>query len=358
MWNRIKIPLVVAVLVNISMVLGWYFVKDLYEYKDANYFYLLSLVPVFSIFYIWRYSKSTSEIKISSLRGFGEVSFDWIGLFRNTLFVFKMGGLFFLITALARPQSNESWKDITTEGIDIVLSMDISTSMLARDFSPNRLEAAKDVAMKFIADRPNDRIGLVVYEGESFTQCPLTTDHRVLINLFKDVKPGMIEGGTAVGMGLANAVNRLRDSESKSKVVILLTDGENNAGSVSPETAAEIAKQFGVRVYTIGVGSKGKAMGPVAIYPDGSLKFDMVDVKIDEESLTNIANITGGEYFRATNKNKLADIYKKIDELEKTKISVSEQSQKYEEYFWFAAIGSLLFVIEFLLRNTVFKTVP
>jgi Ca-activated chloride channel homolog len=358
MWNKIKIPFLISILINILIVAGWYFVKDLYEYKDNNYFYLLLLVPLFCIFYIWRFSQSYSEIKISSLRGFNMQSFDWIGFLRHLLFVLKIGAFFFLITALARPQSNESWKDITTEGIDIVLSMDISTSMLARDFSPNRLEAAKDVAMKFIADRPNDRIGLVVYEGESFTQCPLTTDHRVLINLFKDIKPGMIEGGTAVGMGLANAVNRLRDSESKSKVVILLTDGENNAGSVSPETAAEIAKQFGVRVYTIGIGTKGKAMGPVAIYPDGTLKFDMVDVKIDEESLTNIANITGGEYFRATNKNKLVDIYKKIDELEKTKINVSEQSQKYEEYFWFALIGSVLFLLEFLLRNTVFKTVP
>lgn len=358
MWNKIKIPIVVVAFVNILIGVGWYFVKDKYEYKDENYFYLLLLIPLLSIFYVWRFSKSYSEVKISSLRGFATDSFDWIGLLRNLLFVFKIVGLAFLITALARPQSNESWKDITTEGIDIVLAMDISTSMLARDFSPNRLDAAKDVAMKFIADRPNDRIGLVVYEGESFTQCPLTTDHRVLLSLFKDIKPGLIEGGTAVGMGLANAVNRLRDSESKSKVVILLTDGENNAGSISPETAAEIAKQYGVRVYTIGVGSKGKAMGPVAIYPDGSLKFDLVDVKIDEESLGNIAKITGGEYFRATNKNKLEGIYKKIDELEKTKINVSEQSQKFEEYFWFAAIGSILFLIEFLMRNTVFKTVP
>ena len=263
-----------------------------------------------------------------------------------------------IIIALARPQSNLSWQNVSTEGIDIVVAMDISASMLAQDFQPNRLESSKQVAIDFIEARPNDRMGLVVYEGESFTQSPLTTDHRVLVNLFKDVKTGMVEGGTAIGMGLATAVNRLKESDAKSKVIILLTDGVNNAGSIAPITAAEIAKEFGIRVYTIGVGSEGRALSPVAVFPDGRYKYDYIDVKIDEATLQEIAKLTDATYFRATDEKALAKIYAQIDRLEKTKINVTEHSRKSEEYYLIALIGSILLISEFFFRKTILQTLP
>jgi Ca-activated chloride channel family protein len=251
-----------------------------------------------------------------------------------------------------------SWQNVTTEGIDIVIAMDISASMLAQDFQPNRLERAKEVAISFIKGRPNDRIGLVVYEGESFTQCPLTSDHRVLINLFKDVRTGVVQGGTAIGMGLATAVNRLRESEARSKVVILMTDGDNNAGAIAPITAAEIAQSFGIRVYTIGVGTIGRAKSPVAMYPDGTYKYEMADVKIDEETMKSIAAMTEAEYFRATDGNALSRIFSEIDRLEKTKISVTEHRQKSEEYYWFLVVGAVLLLAEFLFRQLFLQTLP
>jgi Ca-activated chloride channel family protein len=273
-------------------------------------------------------------------------------------FLLRMGALSLLIIAFARPQSQLSWQDVTTEGIDIVISMDISASMLAQDFRPNRLEKSKEVAVEFINSRPNDRIGLVVYEGESFTQCPLTSDHRVLINLFKDVRTGMVQGGTAIGMGLATGVNRLRESEAKSKVIILMTDVENNAGSVDPLTAAEIAKSYGIRVYTIGVGTMGRAKSPIARYPDGTYKYDLVEVKINDEMLTQIAEMTGGSYYRATDGEALERIFSEIDTLEKTKINVTEHRRKKEEYFWLLAIGAGLLLIEFLYKQLYLRTLP
>jgi Ca-activated chloride channel family protein len=258
-----------------------------------------------------------------------------------------------LIVALARPQSALSWENSTTEGIDIIISMDISGSMLSEDLKPNRLEAGKAIAVDFVKDRPNDRIGLVVFSGESFTQCPLTIDHDVLVNLFQDVKNGMIADGTAIGMGLATAVNRLKDSEAKSKVIILLTDGSNTTGSIPPVTAAEIAKQMNVRVYTVGVGTKGYAPMPVQT-PIG-VQYQKVPVTIDEPTLTKIAKLTGGKYFRATNNEKLKAIYEQIDQLEKAKIAVTQYHKKTERFLPFILFALLMLLIEFALRNTIFK---
>jgi Ca-activated chloride channel family protein len=256
---------------------------------------------------------------------------------------------------LARPQSSDKFQDVSTEGIDIVMAMDISGSMLARDFKPDRLEASKDVATEFISGRPYDRIGLVVFSGESFTQCPLTTDHAVLINLLQEIQSGMIEDGTAIGMGLANAVNRIKDSEAKSKVVILLTDGVNNMGEVAPATAAGIAKTFGIRVYTIGVGTQG--MAPYPVQTPFGIQYQNMPVEIDEAILKEIAQTTGGRYFRATDNNKLIQVYAEIDKLEKSKIDVKQFTRKEEKYLTLALIAFCLLVIEMLVRNTVLRKV-
>ncbi len=276
--------------------------------------------------------------------------------FMHLPFILRMLSLVFLILALARPQASNSWRTENTEGIDIVVSMDISGSMMAEDLKPNRLEAAKKTAIEFVLSRPNDNIGLVVFSGESFTQCPLTTDHAVLVNLFNAIKFGMIEDGTAIGLGLANAVNRIKDSKAKSKVIILLTDGSNNRGYIAPITAAEIAKSFAIRVYAIGVGSYGMVNIPVQT-PLG-IQYQQMDSEFDEESLKNIAEMTGGKYFRATDNNKLRNIYQEIDQMEKTKISVKEYSKKNEEYYLFALVAFLLLLTEILLRNTVFRKSP
>jgi Ca-activated chloride channel family protein len=262
-----------------------------------------------------------------------------------------------MIVILARPQSTDNWDTRSTEGIDIMLAMDISGSMLAEDLKPNRLEAAKDVAASFINGRPNDNIGLVLFSGESFTQCPLTADHAVLLNLFKDVTNGMIEDGTAIGLGIANAVSRIKDSKAKSRVIILLTDGVNNKGEIAPVTAAEIAQTFGIRIYTIGVGTYGKAPYPYRT-PFGGIQYQNVDVEIDEPVMKQIASITGGQYFRATDNASLRAIYQEIDQLEKTKISVQQYSKKQEEYLPLALLVFALLVFEVLVRNTWLKNIP
>lgn len=237
------------------------------------------------------------------------------------------------------------------------MAIDISSSMLAQDLRPNRLESAKNVAAAFINGRPNDNIGLVVFSAESFTQCPLTTDHAILLNLFKDIQSGMIEDGTAIGLGLANAVSRIKDSQAKSKVIILLTDGSNNRGEIAPVTAAEIAKTFGIRVYTIGVGTKGAAPYPFRL-PGGTIQTQMVPVDIDEPTLKQIATTTGGQYFRATDNASLKEIYSEIDQMEKTKISVQEYSKKQEEYKNIALILFALLLLELLLKHTLLKKIP
>jgi len=327
------------------------------EFAHPNYLYLLLGLLPFILWYIFRHNKLQADLQISSVAPLKPIPKTAKVVFRHLPFVLRITALVFVIIVLARPQSTDRQEKTTTEGIDIVLAIDISGSMLARDFTPDRLEAAKDVAIEFISGRPNDRIGLVVFSAESFTQCPLTTDHAVLINLFKDIKSGIIEDGTAIGLGLSNAVKRLKDSDAKSRVIILLTDGMNNTGSVDPLTAAEIAKTFGIRVYTIGVGMKGMAPYP---FQDmfGRTVIQKVPVEIDESTLQEIADMTNGNYFRATNNEKLRQIYDEIDTLEKSKIDVKEFSRKQEEYRLYAGIALLLLLLEVLLRYVVFRGIP
>lgn len=324
----------------------------------ANPEFLLFLVLIIPavVWYVLRHRSSEATIQVSALHGMKKAGHSFRYYLRHGLFGFRMLAIALLVVALARPQSTKSWKDVTTRGIDIVLALDISSSMLARDFNPNRLEASKDIAMEFISGRPTDRIGLVVFSGEAFTQCPLTTDHSVLKNLFEDIESGMVEDGTAIGMGLATSVNRLKDSEAKSKVVILLTDGVNNRGSVAPATAAEIAKTFDIRVYTIGVGSEGTAPYPVNT-PYG-VQYRNMKVEIDEQVLQQIASETNGAYFRATDNQKLKNIYTQIDKLEKSRIQVREYSEKKEEFIPFALIAGIFLLVELLMRLTVLRTIP
>ena len=325
-----------------------------FTFTNPEYLYLLLLIPVAWVWYFFRHNKRNTHLQISSFNGLMETS--WKSWGRHSLFLIRTIAIGLLIVAFARPQSTASWEDMTTKGIDIVLAMDISGSMLAQDLTPDRLEASKKVAMDFISGRPNDRMGLVIFSGESFTQCPLTTDHQVLQNLFKDVKSGMVEDGTAIGMGLATAVNRLKESEAKSKVVILLTDGVNNQGSIAPMTAAEIAQQFDVRVYTIGVGTQGYAPYPFKT-PFGTTVYQDVEVKIDEQTLQDIASATNGKYFRATSNEALQEIYTEIDQMERSKIEVKEYHKKNEEFLIFAVLGLLLLIFEFGLKNTLFKSI-
>jgi Ca-activated chloride channel family protein len=325
-------------------------------FKNPELFYLLLVLVPMAAWYIFRQKRNTASIQISSTASLFKAPKTIRHYFRHLVFVCQMIALAFFVVVLTRPQSSSNWENVTTEGIDIIIALDISSSMLARDFSPDRLEAAKNVAMEFISGRQYDRMGLVVFAGEAFTQCPLTTDRAVLLNLFKDIKSGMIEDGTAIGNGLATAVSRIKDSEAVSRVVILLTDGENNRGEIAPLTAAEIAKTFGIRVYTVGVGSIGTAPYPVQT-PFGIELRDM-EVKIDEGLLTEIANITGGQYFRATSNRKLEEIYKEIDALEKSKIDVQQFNRKSEEFIPFAILGALFLLGAILLRTIVFRNIP
>ncbi len=325
-------------------------------FANPDFLYLLLLLIPMIIWYILKQNQANATIKISSLKGFELKPNTFKNYLRHILILLRLSAILLLIIALARPQSTNKWENVTTEGIDIVLSLDISGSMLAEDFKPNRLEASKNVAMEFISGRPDDRMGLVVFSGESFTQCPLTTDHAVLINLFKDIKSGMIEDGTAIGLGLANSVSRLKDSNAKSKVIILLTDGVNNQGEIAPVTAAEIAKTYGIRVYTVGVGTLG--MAPYPFQTPFGIKYQNVEVKIDEDILREIADMTDGKYFRATNNRKLKEIYIEIDKLEKSKIEVKEYSKKQEKYLPFALIAVFLIIVEILLKNTVLRNIP
>lgn len=333
------------------------FFKDI-TFANPWAFWLMLVIPLLTAWYAWKLPCSTGQVKVSTLQYYKRVrpsAKEWL---RHSMFVLRMLVIALLIVVLARPQSRSSWKDIAKEGIDIMLTLDISASMLAKDFKPDRLEASKEVAQEFIDRRPNDRIGLVIFSGESFTQCPLTTDHAVLKNMFSMVKTGIIADGTAIGMGLGTAVNRIKQSEAKSKVVILMTDGVNNAGSVAPLTAAEIAQTFGIRVYTIGVGTRGKALSPVSVYADGTYQYDYVDVQIDEKMLTDIAQMTGGKYYRATDRKQLEDIYKDIDKLEKTKIEERSFTKKAEHYLPFALTAGILLTLEVLLRYTAFRKIP
>lgn len=327
------------------------------EFANKPFLFLLLFIPVIIAWFLWRGRKNYGDMRVADSSAFGTASLGFRHYLFYGLFALKMLALAALIIALARPQTSSKGQNVTIEGIDVVTAIDVSGSMLAEDFKPNRLEAAKVVAADFVDGRPNDRVGLVIFSGESFTQCPLTTDHSVVKSLFKDVKSGVLEDGTAIGDGLATAVNRLRESTAISKVIILLTDGENNRGSVDPLSAAEIAKMYGVRVYTIGVGTNGKAPMPARdIF--GRKTYQQVDVKIDEETLTTIAETTGGKYFRATGNTSLEAIFKEIDKMEKSKIDVTDFQTKTEEFLPFVIFAMLLLGLEFILRTTVLKMLP
>lgn len=324
-------------------------------FANPAFFWGLLLIPAAIVWYILRHKKQEASMRFSDTGGFQQLPKSWKVYGRHLLFALEMAALALLIVAMARPQSTSKSQKSNIEGIDIILAQDISGSMLARDFKPDRLEASKKVAADFVEGRPGDRMGLVVFSGESFTQVPLTTDHGVMLNMLSELKSGMIEDGTAIGDGLATAINRLKDSEAVSKVIILLTDGMNNAGSVDPYTAAEMAKLYGIRVYTIGVGSYGTAPFPVqTIF---GTQYQQMKVEIDEKLLMTIANSSGGKYFRATSNQKLDEIYAEIDQMERSKIEVLEFKRLHEEYYPLVAWALALLLLEFILRRTIFRTI-
>ncbi len=318
--------------------------------------YFLIIIPLMLVWYWMKGRKKQPSITYSSLSIFQNIAFSWRERFRHFPVILRVLAIALLIIALARPQNFSSGENIYTEGIDIAMVLDISGSMLAEDLKPNRIEAAKDVIDNFIKGRTSDRIGLVIFARDSFTQCPLTVDYPVLRNLLSQVKSGMIEDGTAIGNAIANGVNRLKNSKAKSKVIILLTDGVNNSGEVDPVFAAQIAKTFGIRVYTIGVGTKGEAPYPVQT-PFGT-RYQMIPVEIDESVLQQISKITGGEYFRATNNKTLADIYDKIDKLEKSKVEITSYRNAKELFYGWLGAGLFLLVLEVGLSKSVFRKLP
>lgn len=322
--------------------------------SPAYLFLLLLLIPVIG-WYIYELRKADASLQLSDTQTLGKQPKSARIYLLHVPFVLRVACITLLSIALARPQLTNRWSSESTEGIDIMMALDISGTMQAEDLKPNRLEAAKQVASDFVIARPNDQIGLVVFAGESFTQCPLTTDHAVLINLFKSVKFGMIEDGTAIGFGLANAVNRMKDSQTKSKVIILLTDGSNNRGEIDPQTAAEIAKTYGIRVYAVGVGSHGQARVPVQT-PMG-VQYMMMDSEFDEGTLQRIASTTGGQYFRATDNSSLKSIYEQIDQLEKTKLRVREYAKHTDIFPPFIVAALLCLIAEIILRYFVLRTV-
>lgn len=331
------------------------------EFANKEYLFLLLLAIPYIIWYVMYRKKSEPTIRMADTFAFRYAPKSWRVTLMPLLLVLRLLAFTMLVIVLARPQTQNSWKNQTVEGIDIMMAMDVSTSMLAEDLKPNRIEAAKNVAAEFIAGRPNDNIGLTIFAGESFTQCPLTIDHASLLSLLHNVRTdiamrGLIEDGTAIGMGLANAVSRLKESKAKSRVVILLTDGSNNRGDISPMTAAEIAKSLGIRVYTIGVGTTGTARYPLPVA--GGTQYVNLPVEIDENTLRGIASATDGDFYRAKNNKELNQIYQEIDKLEKSKLNVRQYSRRYEAYQPFAAAAVFFLLLEILFRITVFRRIP
>lgn len=327
-------------------------------FANPQYLYLLLLLIPMIVWYVMKQRTKQATIRFSSMKPFAAAPKSYKNYLRHLPFVLRVVTVILVIIVLSRPQSTDHWENSSVEGIDIVMSIDISSSMLAEDLKPNRLEAAKNVAAEFINGRPNDNIGLVSFARESFTQCPLTVDHAVLLNLFRDVNSGMIEDGTAIGLGIATAVNRMKESKAKSKVIILLTDGSNNSGEIAPVTAAEIAKAYNIRIYTIGVGTTDKTAPYPMQYPNGMVQYQNIEVDIDEVTLKQIASTTGGAYFRATDNKSLKSIYAEIDQMERTKINVKEFSRKQEEYLHFAICALLLLLCEIVLKNSILRTLP
>lgn len=333
--------------------LGTYLVNNHFDFASPKWLWLLLPIAAFGYVFVWLGKSGQVQMQFSKLPGHGSPLL--VQFTRHFLLGIRLLALGAIVIVAARPQSSKSYENLTREGINIVLALDVSGSMLSQDFEPNRLESAKATAIDFIDSRPNDRIGVVVYEGESITQVPLTTDHRVVKNTLSEVRTGLLEPGTAIGLGLSTAVNRLREAEGESHVVILLTDGVNNMGQIEPLDAAQLAELYGIRVYTIGVGTIGKARSPVGIR-NGQYVFDWVEVEIDEEILHDIADLTGGKYFRATSASKLENIYAEIDQLEKTRFDVMQYHRKKEEYPLFLLLGIGLLLIEFLLSVTLFRS--
>lgn len=321
------------------------------EFANAELLWLLIIIPLLIAWYVWKWKKSQALFSVSTSQPFLQTK-SVKQRFRHIPFILRMFAIAFVIIAIARPQSSISHKQVDVEGIDIVMALDISGSMMAMDFRPNRLDACKNVIKSFIENRPNDRIGLVVYAGEAYTKCPLTTDHNTLLNALESTKFGVIDDGTAIGDGLGTAINRLRESTAKSRVIILLSDGVNNAGHIDPYSAAEIAQEYGIRVYTIGCGSIGTA--PIST-PYGVMQMK---VEIDEPLMKSIAKKTGGQYFRAQNKTKLKEVYDEIDKMEKTRITEYHFTNKPDEFFPFLLIAFVCFLLEMLLKYTVLKVKP
>ncbi len=325
------------------------------EFANPQFFWLLLLLPVALAWYLFKRKQETASLKISSTEGF--LPNQWLPKLKPLLFALRILALASIILAMARPQTEDiSTRTKTTKGIDIVMAIDVSSSMLARDLKPNRLAALKEVAADFIRKRPNDRIGLVVYAGESYTKTPITSDKSIVLGALREITYGQLNDGTAIGMGLATSVNRLKESKAISKVIILLTDGVNNSGFIEPQTAADLAVEFDIKTYTIGLGTNGNALSPIAYNADGSFRYGMRQVEIDEKLLEDIAAVTGGKYFRATDNEKLEAIYDEINKLEKTEIEEFKY-YKYEEKFrpWVLLAGALL-LLEWVFRNTVFRS--
>ena len=324
-------------------------------FANPHFFWLLLVLPLMVAWYVYWNKKSKPNVTLSSTIAFKKIS-SWKDYLYHFLFALRLLAVALIIIALARPQTHsENAQTKITDGIDIVMAIDVSSSMLSQDLKPNRFEALKKVASQFVKDRPNDRIGLVVYAGESYTKTPVTTDKGIILSSLAELTYGQVEDGTAIGMGLATAVNRLKESKAKSRVIILLTDGVNNTGVIDPLIAAELAAEYGIKVYTVGIGTNGMALSPYALNPDGSIMYRMLQVEIDESLMKKIAQITHGRYFRATNNQKLQQIYDEINKLETSKIEEFKYTEVDEKFRLLVIIATILLLLEFLLKHTVFR---
>ena len=324
-------------------------------FATPQFFWLLLVLPLMVAWYMYWNKKSKPNVTLSSTIAFRKIS-SWKDYLYHSLFALRLLAVALITIALARPQTHsENAQTKITDGIDIVMAIDVSSSMLSQDLKPNRFEALKKVASQFVKDRPNDRIGLVVYAGESYTKTPVTTDKSIILNSLAELTYGQVEDGTAIGMGLATAVNRLKESKAKSRVIILLTDGVNNTGVIDPLIAAELAAEYGIKVYTVGIGTNGMALSPYALNPDGSIMYRMLQVEIDESLMKKIAQITHGRYFRATNNQKLQQIYDEINKLETSKIEEFKYTEVDEKFRLLVIIATVLLLLEFLLKHTVFR---
>jgi len=324
-------------------------------FANPEFFWLLLLLPLMLLWYWYWNKKSQANVTFSSTLAFKKTK-SWSDALYHLLFVLRMIAIALIVVALARPQTHsENAKTKITDGIDIVMAIDVSASMLSQDLKPNRFEALKKVASQFVKDRPNDRIGLVIYAGESYTKTPVTTDKSIILNALSEITYGQIEDGTAIGMGLATAVNRLKESKAKSRVIILLTDGVNNTGFIDPQTAAELAAEYGIKVYTVGIGTNGMALSPYALNADGSIIYRMQQVDIDEPLMKKIAQVTKGRYFRATNNQKLQQIYDEINQMETTKIEEFKYTEVDEKFRWWVLVAGVLLLLEFVLKHTLLR---